>query len=156
MTEYQERLVDEDATVACGSRLARALSYDREGAIIHLHGTLGAGKTTFARGLLRGFDYTGAVKSPTYTLVEPYELDSCNIYHFDLYRLGSAEEIEFLGTESYFDPGNICLFEWAERGEGHIPAADLDIELQISGTGRDLVCLSKSEKGERLAKRMWP
>ncbi|MEQ8954964.1 MAG: tRNA (adenosine(37)-N6)-threonylcarbamoyltransferase complex ATPase subunit type 1 TsaE, partial [Gammaproteobacteria bacterium] len=132
-----------------------AMALEKEGAVVHLHGTLGAGKTTFVRGFLRGFDYSGAVKSPTYTLVEPYELAAINVYHFDLYRLGNAEEMDFLGTESYFAPDNICLFEWAERGSGYIPDADLAITLEVSGSGRDLLCRSNSEKGARLAKRMW-
>lgn len=156
MSNFTEHLVDENATVELGTRLANCIRAEGDGAVIHLHGTLGAGKTTFARGILRGLGHTGAVKSPTYTLVEPYELESGNVYHFDLYRIADPEEMEFLGTDSYFAPGNICLFEWAEQGRGHIPAADLEIKLDVTGTGRTLHCQTRTPTGEAIAKRLWP
>lgn len=109
-------LDDEAATVAFGYKLAQStqrrahatapaagLGAETVGGIIHLQGDLGAGKTTLTRGFLRGYGHEGAVKSPTYTLVEPYELAHCNIYHFDLYRLSDPEEFEYLGTDQYFE-----------------------------------------------------
>lgn len=160
-------LPDEEATLAFGQALARALFVEPEasvdasdpgqaiiGAMIYLQGDLGAGKTTFSRGILRGFGFQGAVKSPTYTLVEPYEFSRCNVYHFDLYRLADPGEVEYLGTEDYFADSNLCLVEWPERGRGAIPAADLEITLQARGTGRALACQSLSAKGDLIAKRL--
>lgn len=130
------------------------------GGVFYLQGDLGAGKTTLTRGIMRGFGYQGAVKSPTYTLVEPYEFTQCRIYHFDLYRLADPEEVEYLGTEDYFANNNLCIFEWPERGAKHIPDADLVISLETEGTGRRLTCQSFTEKGElisqTIAKRLSP
>jgi tRNA threonylcarbamoyladenosine biosynthesis protein TsaE len=169
----QVHLSDEEATLQFGRKLAAATFLDPAqsdaepapgsavgipsiGGVIHLHGDLGAGKTTLARGIMRGFGYTGAVKSPTYTLVEPYEFERCHIYHFDLYRLADPEEVEYLGVEDYFSDNNLCIIEWAEKGSNIIPAADLDIELETEGTGRLLRCRSNSSKGLLIAKRLWP
>ncbi len=171
MTQHQIQLKDEAATLDFGRRLAVATFVDplqlqsqpepglgvaSLGGVIHLHGDLGAGKTTLTRGIMRGYGYSGAVKSPTYTLVEPYEFERCHIYHFDLYRLADPEEVEYLGTEDYFSEANLCIIEWAEKGSGLIPPADLKIEIDIEGTGRLLKCQSNSDKGEEIAKRLWP
>ena len=153
-------LDDEAATVALGFKLAQAtqlseqsvpplagLGAETAGGVIHLQGDLGAGKTTLTRGFLRGYGHEGAVKSPTYTLVEPYELTLCNIYHFDLYRLSDPEEFEYLGTDQYFETPNLCLVEWAEHGAGWAPAADLRLELSESEGGRTAHCSALSERG---------
>jgi len=170
MKDHQEFLENEKATIGFGTRLARATYLDCDastqdikegvgieiaGAVIHLKGELGAGKTTLTRGIMRGFGYNGAVKSPTYTLVEPYEFQKCHIYHFDLYRLADPEEVEYLGTEEYFLPSNLCIVEWADRGAGIIPAADISIDLASAGTGRQLSCQIHSEKGRNISKRLW-
>ena len=156
-------LADENATLEWGRQLARATftgpgqggsGHPCSGAIIYLSGDLGAGKTTLSRGILRGFDYAGAVKSPTYTLVEPYEFDQCHIYHFDLYRLADPEEVEYLGTEDYFQSSNLCIVEWPEKGEGSIPPPDLAITLSEADSGRQLDCQACSEKGRTIVKRM--
>ena len=164
---YKERLADEDATLDFGRRLANATFAQSEnqlgngsgvpslGGVIHLHGDLGAGKTTLTRGIMRGYGYDGAVKSPTYTLVEPYDFEHCHIYHFDLYRLAGAEEMDFLGTDDYFQDTNLCIIEWAEKGGQHVPAPDLTIQLTGTGTERELLCQTQSEKGEIIAKRLW-
>ena len=170
MSHKQSHLKDEAATLEFGKRLARAtfaqpqradndvvtdLGVASIGGVIHLHGELGAGKTTLTRGLMRGYGYTGAVKSPTYTLVEPYEFELCRIYHFDLYRLAVPEEADYLGTDDYFSGSNLCIIEWAEKGLGAIPPADLKITLEIDGTGRLLDCETHTDKGETIAKRLW-
>ncbi len=166
----QIELKDEAATLDFGGRLAVA-TFQQErktghsvpesegfaslGAMIYLQGDLGAGKTTLSRGFMRAFGYQGAVKSPTYTLVEPYEFELCNIYHFDLYRLEGPEEIQYLGTDEYFDSTNLCLIEWAEKGAKWLPPADLQIEFIYKGAGRLLTCQSLTEKGAIIAKRLW-
>ncbi|MBL4820276.1 MAG: tRNA (adenosine(37)-N6)-threonylcarbamoyltransferase complex ATPase subunit type 1 TsaE [Gammaproteobacteria bacterium] len=124
------------------------------GGRIYLNGELGAGKTTLARGLMRGYGYQGAVKSPTYTLVEPYEFPLFNIYHFDLYRLSDPREVEFLGVSEYFETENLCLFEWPLNGKSAIPEPDLNIELCIQGQGRQLSWQAKTPRGQIIAERL--
>lgn len=169
MSEFQTLLADENATIEFGKRLAAAtfaepvdasesiapgVGVTTCGGIVHLIGGLGAGKTTLTRGIMRAFGYEGAVKSPTYTLVEPYEFEQCRVYHFDLYRLSDPEEVLYLGTDDYFSGSNLCIIEWADKGGNEIPAADLRIELVTEGTGRCLNCQTYSEKGEAIAKRL--
>lgn len=125
-------LIGEDRLVAWGQQLGAELQAPL---VIFLEGNLGAGKTTLARGMLRGMGYQGAVKSPTYTLVEPYELAHQWVYHFDLYRLGDPEELEFLGAREYFGPGSICLVEWSVKGRGWLPEPDWVISLEAIASG---------------------
>lgn len=133
----QVDLPDEAATLALGAQLARRLLQETAGgACVYLQGDLGAGKTTLVRGILRGMGHEGAVKSPTYTIVEPYELAGVNIYHFDLYRLADPEELELIGIRDYFSSGDLCLLEWPERGAGVVPKPDLTITLAVDGHGR--------------------
>jgi tRNA threonylcarbamoyladenosine biosynthesis protein TsaE len=115
--------------------------------ILCLEGELGTGKTTLARGILRGFGYQGRVKSPTYTLLEPYELDHLACYHFDLYRLADPEELTFLGIEDLLRGDAVLLVEWPERGRGVLPAPDLVITIRYRGQGRVVQFTSQSEKG---------
>ena len=159
MREFRGQLENETATLRCGGLLAGAAAAglqagDASATVIHLHGELGAGKTTLARGILRGFGYEGPVKSPTYTLVEPYELERGRIYHFDLYRLADPGEVEFLGTEDYFAGGSLCIVEWARRGGGRIPAADLEVELRGAGAGRSIACEAHTPKGAEMVKKL--
>jgi tRNA threonylcarbamoyladenosine biosynthesis protein TsaE len=126
--------------------------------IIYLAGDLGTGKTTLARGLLHGLGHRGRVKSPTYTLLEPYELSDLQCYHFDLYRLADPEELLFLGIEDLLQPHALLLVEWPERGRGVLPAPDLIIHIYHQGASRRLAFQPASEKGGQIIndlQRQW-
>jgi len=126
-------LPDEQATEALGAALGRACS---TGGVIHLIGDLGVGKTTLARGLMHALGHEGAVRSPTFTLVEPYEALSPKVYHFDLYRLGDPEELEMMGIRDYMEEGDLVVIEWPERAGGVLPAPECRVELSDAGSGR--------------------
>lgn len=138
-------LADEQATVDFGAALGRAIG--TVGAVIHLQGGLGAGKTTLSRGILRAFGHSGAVKSPTYTLVEPYELPGVTVYHFDLYRLVDPQELELMGIRDYFHGAAVCLVEWPERGASLLPPPDLRVQLEVDGSGRCAHLVAQSPRG---------
>lgn len=144
-TDYpsrQEYRVEGEANMlAFGAALARSLPAD-QGCVITLHGDLGAGKTTLVRGLLQALGHEGVVKSPTYTLVEPYHLDGRDIYHFDLYRLGEADELEYIGFRDYFSPTSVCLLEWPERGRNYVPPADIKLFISIFDDSRSIIIFS--------------
>ena len=133
------------ATEQLGARLA---DLTKPGSVLYLRGDLGAGKTTLVRGFLRGLGYSGAVKSPTYTLLEPYELTNRLVLHCDLYRLADADELEFLGLREFLDGRTILLVEWPERGEALLPPADLDILLEYSAGGRSCCVRTTTAEGE--------
>ena len=137
--------------VALGGELARALE---PGVVVHLEGELGMGKTTLSRGIIQGLGHSGAVKSPTYTLVEPYEHTRIPVYHFDLYRLGDPEELELMGIRDYLDGRSLCLVEWPQRGEGVLPPADLVINIGREGSGRSLAVRAGSALGEAVLARL--
>lgn len=141
-------LADEAEMVRCGEQLAQAAD---AGGVVFLHGDLGMGKTTFSRGVLRGCGHQGSVKSPTYTLVEPYETPAGPVYHFDLYRLSDPEELEYLGIRDYFASDALCLIEWPEKGKGLLPTADIEIRITLDGTGRRLNLMSNTQKGAAVA-----
>lgn len=125
-------LRDEAATLALGAELTSQF----DSGVVYLRGDLGAGKTTLVRGYLRELGYGGSVKSPTYTLVEPYEIGGLSIAHLDLYRVTDPAELEFIGLEDVLRDVSLTFIEWPERGDGHIPIADLIIDLEIYGDGR--------------------
>ena len=137
MTAVVRQLADAAATEAAGARLARLFSA-QPGLVVFLRGELGAGKTTLVRGWLRALGVTGPIRSPTYTLVEPYELDGRSLLHLDLYRLSDAEELEQLGVYDTPPESSIWLVDWPEKGAGELPPPDLDIFLALSGAGREL------------------
>lgn len=129
-----DRLVaDETEMAALGAELAHALAAP---AVIFLEGPLGAGKTTLARAFLRGLGHTGAVRSPTYTLVESYPFDRFDVHHLDLYRVADPDELEFLGVRDLAASDAIWLVEWAERGADRLPAPDHVIRIAFEGAGR--------------------
>lgn len=147
-------LADEAETEQLGRHLAHWIIATGDGVTLYLQGELGMGKTTFSRGLIRGLGHVGAVKSPTYTLVEPYEHLVPPAYHFDLYRLGHPEELEFMGIRDYFQGGHVCLVEWPERGAGVLPGADLQLTLSKLGSGRQAHVAGNSGRGERLVREL--
>jgi len=118
--------------------------------IVYLQGDLGAGKTTLVRGVLRGMGYQGKVRSPTYTLIEPYRVHGRAVCHLDLYRLGDPEELEYLGLRDLLEEPVVMLIEWPEQGRGMLPAADLVVRIQYQGEGRRLELEPLSEPGKAL------
>lgn len=193
--EFSKTILGEDAMVRLGEALGQslfscgglgavpteksieatsieAMPIEIRSALVFFEGDLGAGKTTLCRGILQAFGHHGAVKSPTYTLVESYvlesgsgELKAAQVHHFDLYRLGDPEELEFIGIRDYLEPGNFCLVEWPNRGEGILPTPDLKVKIavaaselaaegleiqtqEIQAVGRDVRIVAETERGE--------
>ncbi|HEY4292833.1 tRNA (adenosine(37)-N6)-threonylcarbamoyltransferase complex ATPase subunit type 1 TsaE [Luteibacter sp.] len=140
-------LPDEEATTALGRRLAGLVP---GGLVINLHGDLGAGKTTFARAFLRALGVGERVKSPTYSLVEGYDLGERRAFHLDLYRIADPGELEWLGLDSLAEPGAIVLVEWPERGAGALPPVDLEIHFRHEATGRAVRFEPYTELGRRM------
>ena len=144
--QFAIQLLGEQAMVDFGKALGVACQQRR--AVIFLEGDLGMGKTTLSRGVLQAFGHQGAVKSPTYTLVEPYDFAGTSVYHFDLYRLGDPEELEYMGIRDYFEHENsLCLIEWPEKGAMFLPVADLVVRIQAVKSGRELALVSQTSNG---------
>lgn len=141
----------DQAMEAAGAAVGRAM---QARGVIYLQGDLGAGKTTLSRGLIRAQGHSGAVKSPTFTLVEPYELNGSAIYHFDLYRLLDPEELEFLGVRDYFSADSLCLVEWPDKGRGVLPSPDMTITISATQTGRRLEIEGHSEHGQSACRQL--
>ncbi|MDD2165261.1 tRNA (adenosine(37)-N6)-threonylcarbamoyltransferase complex ATPase subunit type 1 TsaE [Glaesserella parasuis] len=145
----------EEEMLNFGQRFAQQLqryleNHSEKAIVIYLNGELGAGKTTLTRSIVRAFGHNGNVKSPTYTLVEEYQLPPYALYHFDLYRLSDPEELEFMGIRDYFRPQTVCLLEWASRGEGMIPSADFIIQIDYAETGRNLALMPQNDLAKQI------
>ncbi len=136
-----------EAMEALGARIAQALGGR---GLVFLAGDLGTGKTTLVRGALRHMGHQGAVKSPTFTLVEPYEINSQLVFHFDLYRLGDPGELEFMGFRDYIAGDTLCFIEWPERGAGGLPAPDIEVRLEYRGERRGAVIDAATARGAAL------
>ena len=150
------QLDDEAATLAFGERFSSMMC---AGLVVYLHGNLGAGKTTFVRGVLRGLGHNGKVKSPTYTLVEPYVIkfnvkSSYNVYHFDLYRFVDEEEWDAAGFREYFNPQSICMIEWPEKAAQVLPQPDIHVQLSAHNVGRSIQLSAGSTLGSQCLKKL--
>lgn len=139
-------LASETDTLAFGGALARGLE---PGLTVYLAGDLGSGKTTLARGVLRGLGYTGKVKSPTFTLVELYKVSRLYLYHFDFYRFEDPREFGATGFRDYFNRDSVCLVEWPEKAVPGLPAADVSVLLRVEGAGRQVAVFADTEGGRR-------
>jgi tRNA threonylcarbamoyladenosine biosynthesis protein TsaE len=144
-------LPDEAATIALGTRVAAAM---HEGAVVYLHGPLGAGKTSLARALLTALGVGERIKSPTYSLIEGYQAPAMPAWHLDLYRIADPGELEWLGLDALADPAALVLVEWPERGAGALPAADLALHMDYAGAGRRAAAQVFTARGRRLLERM--
>jgi tRNA threonylcarbamoyladenosine biosynthesis protein TsaE len=139
-------LADESDTLDLGRRLAQGLSPSSR---LYLHGDLGAGKTTLVRGLLRGLGFEGRVKSPKFSLVEPYEFSSLSLYHFDFYRFDEPTELRDSGLLEHFDGPSVCIVEWPAKAGPQLPPPDLEIDLSSRDDGgRSAVLVARSNRGE--------
>ena len=150
----QIHISDEKSMLKLGADFSSIIT---PGTIIFLNGDLGTGKTTLVRGFLRQLGYNGAVKSPTFTLVEDYTLNLSNslveeysLYHFDLYRLADAEELDYMGISDYIDDQAIIFIEWPDKGQGFLPEADIILNIIHLGKHRDIEITSQTAKGLRL------
>jgi len=144
MSRWSVELPNEAATTALAERVAMVIG---GGLVIYLHGDLGAGKTSFARALLKALGVGERVKSPTYSLVESYRLPEHIAWHLDLYRIADPGELEWLGLDALSDPAALVLVEWPERGLGALPAADLQIDLAYAGLGRKAAFSAMTPRG---------
>ncbi|WP_339339392.1 tRNA (adenosine(37)-N6)-threonylcarbamoyltransferase complex ATPase subunit type 1 TsaE [uncultured Oceanicoccus sp.] len=147
MISLSQQLIGEEAMVAFGVVLGKACQQKK--LVVFLEGDLGMGKTTLSRGILQSYGHQHAVKSPTYTLVEPYEFNDAQVYHFDLYRLGDPQELEYMGIRDYFaDDKTLCLVEWPEKGRMFLPTADLVIRINVITGGREVTVSANTSAGE--------
>ena len=144
-------LASSDATETLGRDLA---AHAPARGVVFLEGDLGAGKTTLARAFLRALGVTGAVRSPTYTLIERYPVASGEIAHLDLYRIADPGELEFLGLDDLAADARLWLVEWPERGRGALPTADLRVQLRVDGAGRQAVLIADTGIGRAWLERL--
>lgn len=149
LKQHTFKNLDQDSLLQLAAKLAKAAG--QEQLVIYLLGDLGAGKTTFSRGFIQALGHEGAVKSPTYTLLEPYQHLQPPVYHFDLYRLADPEELEYIGIRDYIEQKAVFLFEWPSCGQGYIPRADLSLNILLqSAETRQLEAVAHTEMGQSL------
>lgn len=148
---FSRELTSEEQTEVLAKQLSELI---KPGCVVYLKGDLGAGKTTFTRHFLRSLGYVGKVKSPTFTLVEPYEFDSGNVFHFDLYRIESSDELKQLGLDEYFNNDSICLIEWPDKGEPILPSADLICKIEIKHDNRNFSIEAATDKGKSILQQL--
>ena len=155
MQHFTTHLKDEAGTIALGAALARAI---KPGMSLYLHGELGVGKTALTRAMLHAAGHTGHVKSPTYTLAEPYTIlidkSSVALIHFDLYRMISADEFIEAGFREYFGNATVCVVEWPEKADGVLPPADVDVFMTVAGKGREVKLIAHSDQGFQCLARL--
>lgn len=159
MTPLRRRVVTADAaaTEALGAALGRTFIADASRAlVVGLRGDLGAGKTTLARGLLRALGVEGAIRSPTFSLLEEYVTPAARVLHLDLYRLARAEELAALGLDDFDEAGGLWLIEWPERGDGMLGPGDLDLRLESTSHGHSIELGARSDAGRRWLRRLAP
>ncbi|MCD6040140.1 MAG: tsaE [Gammaproteobacteria bacterium] len=160
MEKITKSICDEANMLAFGRQLAQvsqrmhAMQENFPPFILFLYGQLGAGKTTLVRGFLNGLGYRGRVKSPTYTLVEPYEFSTGAVFHFDLYRLQTSLEFESIGIQDYFISQAILLIEWPEYARGLLSSCDLACHITIHGSGREIKLMAHSGQGEFILRQL--
>ncbi|MCR1836303.1 tRNA (adenosine(37)-N6)-threonylcarbamoyltransferase complex ATPase subunit type 1 TsaE [Rodentibacter caecimuris] len=156
MNELTQYIPDESTMLRFGKKLAETIlkCHTERAVILYFNGDLGAGKTTLTRGMVQGLGFQGNVKSPTYTLVEEYNIAGKMIYHFDLYRLADPEELEFMGIRDYFAKDSICLIEWAEKGDGILPPADLLVNIDYYDDARNITLIAQNALGEQIIQQL--
>ena len=156
MLESTRYIPDESTMLRFGKKLAENILQVQanRAVILYFNGDLGAGKTTLTRGMVQGLGHQGKVKSPTYTLVEEYNIAGKMIYHFDLYRLADPEELEFMGIRDYFTKDCICLIEWPEKGEGLLPPADLSVNIDYYDDARNITLIAQTTLGEQILRQL--
>ncbi|MBT4928444.1 MAG: tRNA (adenosine(37)-N6)-threonylcarbamoyltransferase complex ATPase subunit type 1 TsaE [Cellvibrionales bacterium] len=142
-------LEDEQKMQVFGKKIAQVIGQINAPLLILLNGDLGAGKTTLSRGILNGLGHRGSVKSPTYTLVEPYDLEIGKVFHFDLYRLVDPEELYDIGFNDYLTESQLCMIEWPDKGGSLLPNADISLQINSNGTGRQVILTAQTSLGSQ-------
>jgi len=149
INQMQILLEDEQKMQVFGEKIAQVIGQINAPLLILLNGDLGAGKTTLSRGILNGLGHRGSVKSPTYTLVEPYDLEIGKVFHFDLYRLVDPEELYDIGFNDYLTESQLCMIEWPGKGGSLLPKADISLQINSNGTGRQVILTAQTSLGSQ-------
>ena len=149
INQMQILLEDEQKMQVFGEKIAQVIGQINAPLLILLNGDLGAGKTTLSRGILNGLGHRGSVKSPTYTLVEPYDLEVGKVFHFDLYRLVDPEELYDIGFNDYLSESQLCMIEWTDKGGRLLPKADISMQINSNGTGRQVILMAQTSLGSQ-------
>ena len=143
-------IISEQEMLSLSKQLPDTLDYG----VVYLEGNLGVGKTTWVSGFIQSLGYKGRVKSPTYTLVEEYQLLQYKVFHFDLYRIAEPEELDLIGIRDYFTPNSLCFIEWPDKGLDYLPPSDLTIKIQMSGTKRNIEFIANSDRAQQWLKKI--